>query len=204
MELLSPSGSVLYKEAKQQYDSYTWTTDTRGEYKFCFSNEFSTFTHKRVYFSLQVGDEKQVDKVLEIQHVNTMTQVKCIDADSKWNKLMLGWTVTECLVLLSFKQLETSAVNMHDSLKTIADYQTHQRLRETQGRIFAEAISERVQWWSLGQSMVIVAVGVGQVVVLRSFFPDRKRWGDDKLVGLVTIVSAAEQFFCLILMSLMI
>lgn len=99
MELLSPSGSVLYKETKQQYDSYTWTTDTRGEYKFCFSNEFSTFTHKQVYFNLQVGDAKQVDKALEIQHVNTMTQVKCIDADSKWNKLMLGWTVTESLVL---------------------------------------------------------------------------------------------------------
>jgi hypothetical protein len=29
-----------------QYDSHTWTADITGEYRACFSNEFSTFSHK--------------------------------------------------------------------------------------------------------------------------------------------------------------
>jgi len=57
LEIMSPGKPgkrVLYKEIKKQYDSFTWTTDPEGEYQFCFSNEFSTFTHKLVYFDFQV------------------------------------------------------------------------------------------------------------------------------------------------------
>jgi protein ERP2 len=62
MELTDPYGKSLYKDVKKQYDSYTWTTDSKGVYKFCFSNEFSTFTHKVVYFDLEVGDEDPLAK----------------------------------------------------------------------------------------------------------------------------------------------
>jgi len=51
---MSPGKRVLYKDTQKQYDSFTWTTDVDGEYRFCFSNEFSTFTHKLVYFDFQV------------------------------------------------------------------------------------------------------------------------------------------------------
>ena len=74
MELLAPSGRIIYKDSKKQYDSHTWTTDMKGEYKFCFSNEFSTFTHKIVYFDLQIGDDQPLNDVLEHQ-ATAMTQV---------------------------------------------------------------------------------------------------------------------------------
>lgn len=51
------NGAVLYKEMKKQYDSFTFTAAKNGTYKFCFSNEFSTFTHKTVYFDFQVGED---------------------------------------------------------------------------------------------------------------------------------------------------
>ena len=54
LEIMAPGKRVLYKDMKKQYDSFTWTTDVEGEYQFCFSNEFSTFTHKLVYFDFQV------------------------------------------------------------------------------------------------------------------------------------------------------
>ena len=54
LELSGPDNKALYKEMKKQYDTFAWTTDTSGEYRFCFSNEFSTFTHKLVYFDFQV------------------------------------------------------------------------------------------------------------------------------------------------------
>jgi protein ERP2 len=70
--------------------------------------------------------------------------------------------------------METSVISVHKSLKSTIDYQTHHRLRETQGRTFAEDVNERVQFWSVGQTVVILIAGIGQVIILRSFFTDRK------------------------------
>ena len=74
MELTSPTGQILYKDTKKQYDSFTWTTANKGEYTFCFSNEFSTFTHKTVYFDFQVGDEEPVVPS-GAQHATALTMV---------------------------------------------------------------------------------------------------------------------------------
>ncbi|XP_076081356.1 transmembrane emp24 domain-containing protein 7-like isoform X2 [Mytilus galloprovincialis] len=143
MELTAPNGQVLYKDVKKQYDSFTWTPDQSGVFKFCFSNEFSTFTHKIVYFDFQVGDEKPLFEQ-EGKHATAMTL------------------------------METSAVNIHEDLRNILDDQTHHRLREAQGRVFAENLNDRVFYWSLGQSLIILFVGIGQVLVLRSFFTDKR------------------------------
>ena len=71
--------------------------------------------------------------------------------------------------------METSAVTIHESLKVIVDYQTHHRLRENTGRAFAEDLNERVMLWSVGIFVVILVVGIGEVIVLKSFFSDSKR-----------------------------
>lgn len=52
-----PHNNVLYNERKKQYDSFSHTTTKKGVYKVCFSNEFSTFTHKIVYLDFRHGDE---------------------------------------------------------------------------------------------------------------------------------------------------
>jgi len=144
MELVGPNGQLLYKESKKQYDSFTWTADVKGEHRFCFSNEFSTFTHKVVYFDLQVGDD-DVPLMPDIgDHATAMTQ------------------------------MESSAVTIHEALKVVTDYQTHHKLRESKGRAFAEDLNERVQFWSIGETVVVLLIGVGQVLVLRSFFTDKK------------------------------
>ena len=52
--LTDPTRNVLYKQIKKQYDSFQWTAEKTGEYIACFSNEFSTFSHKLVYIDFQV------------------------------------------------------------------------------------------------------------------------------------------------------
>ncbi|KAL8591853.1 hypothetical protein ACOMHN_044349 [Nucella lapillus] len=144
MELTAPNGQVLYKDVKKQYDSFTWMADFKGIYTFCFSNEFSTFTHKVVYFDLQVGEDKPVvDNTGE--HATAMTSI------------------------------ENSAVNVFEELKRVLDLQTHFRLREAQGRAFAEDVNERVLFWSVGESVIIVLIGIGQILVLRSFFTNKHK-----------------------------
>ncbi|XP_061621718.1 transmembrane emp24 domain-containing protein 3 isoform X3 [Phyllopteryx taeniolatus] len=52
-----PLDNILYNENKKQYDSFSHTTAMRGTYRVCFSNEFSTFSHKSIYLDFRHGDE---------------------------------------------------------------------------------------------------------------------------------------------------
>lgn len=77
--LEDPDGTTLYKEMKKQYDSFTFTAAKNGTFKFCFSNEFSTFTHKTVYFDFQVGDDPPLFP--NENRVTALTQVSCVCGD---------------------------------------------------------------------------------------------------------------------------
>lgn len=137
-----PDGLELYSKKKQQYDSYQWTTQKEGVYTVCFSNEFSTITHKVVYFDLQYGGEAPI--LPEMARATALTQ------------------------------MESSIVTLHEMLNTVVEYQTKFRLREATGRIFAQSLNEKVQVWSFLQMMILMVVAIGQVVVLRGFFSDKK------------------------------
>ncbi|KAK7789712.1 hypothetical protein R5R35_014752 [Gryllus longicercus] len=140
--LEAPNKQIIYKKEMAQFDSYTFTPEMTGVYKACFSNEFSTFSHKLVYMDFQVGDEQPLPGIGE--HVTVMTQ------------------------------METSSQEIHKSLNTIIDYQTHHRLREAQGRKRAEEINERVMWWSILETLAILFITIGQVFMLKNFFSEKK------------------------------
>ncbi|KAF5301816.1 hypothetical protein FQA39_LY10601 [Lamprigera yunnana] len=137
-----PKKKIIYNQIKMQFDSHSFTAEHTGVYVVCFSNEFSTFSHKLVYFDFQVGDEQPLPGLGE--HVTVMTQ------------------------------MESSAQDIHKALKTIIDFQTHHRLRETQGRKRAEDLNERVLWWSALESLAVLLIGAGQVFVLKNFFSEKK------------------------------
>ncbi|CAD5206552.1 unnamed protein product [Bursaphelenchus okinawaensis] len=146
--LEDPQGKILYKEARKQYDSHQFKTETPGTYKVCFSNEFSTFSHKIVYMDWQVGDEitggqRPGAKESPIKHT-------------------------------AVSNLERSAQTIGDHLRAVDDYQTHHRLREATGRRRAEDLNERVLYWSLGQTAVVIISSIVQVILLKSFFQDKR------------------------------
>jgi len=141
-ELIAPNKQVLYKEVKKQYDSFSKKADIRGVYAACFSNEFSTFSHKLVYVDWQVGPEDPLPGVGE--HLTAMTQ------------------------------MESSSQQLHENLNKVVDYQTHHRLRESQGRKRAEDLNERVLLWAVGETVAIVVIGIGQVVILKNLFSEKK------------------------------
>jgi len=134
---------VLYQEQRKQYDSHEFKTQVAGEYYFCFSNEFSSFSHKMIYFDFIVGEEPPLTGDVGEHHT-------------------------------ALTQLETSAVSIHESLKLVSDYQTHHRLREVISRDQAERMNERVLYWSLAEAIALVVVSVGQVLILRRFFAEKR------------------------------
>lgn len=142
VEITDPMKNSIYKEVKKQYDSFQWKAERTGEYIACFSNEFSTFSHKLVYIDFQVGDELPLPG---LEHnMEPLTQ------------------------------METSSREIHENLNAVIDFQTHHRLRETQGRKRAEDLNERIMIWSGFVGVAICFVGFGQVFVLKSFFSDKK------------------------------
>ena len=72
-ELTAPNRQNLYKQLKKQYDSFSHKAVESGVYMACFSNEFSTFSHKLVYMEWQTGPEDPLPGVGE--HLTAMTQV---------------------------------------------------------------------------------------------------------------------------------
>jgi len=73
--------------------------------------------------------------------------------------------------------MESAAVSVHESLNKIADYQTHHRLRETQGRTFAENLNEAVLYRSGIEFAFILFTAFVQVFTVRQFFSDKKNRG---------------------------
>lgn len=140
--LESPTKEILYRQIKTQFDSHQFTAQATGVHAVCFSNEFSTFSHKLVYMDFQVGEEQPLPGIDE--HASVLTL------------------------------LESSAQEIHKSLTAVQDYQTHHRLQESQGRKRAEDLNERVLWWSLAETIAILVIAFGQVIVLRSFFSEKK------------------------------
>ena len=67
--LTDPMRKVLYKQVKKQYDSFTWTAEKTGEFVACFSNEFSTFSHKLVYIDFQVCETVNRIVIVNLTHV---------------------------------------------------------------------------------------------------------------------------------------
>ncbi|KAI4872993.1 hypothetical protein NFI96_023661 [Prochilodus magdalenae] len=137
-----PMNNVLYEERKKQYDSFTHTTNLKGVYKVCFSNEFSTFSHKTVYLDFRAGEETPL-----LPDMNRAT---------------------------ALTQMESACMSIHEILKVVADSQTWYRLREAQDRIRAEDINERISYWSIGETVILFVVSIGQVLMLKSFFNERK------------------------------
>lgn len=59
-----------------------------------------------------------------------------------------------------FNQMESSSHALHENLNKVIDYQTHHRLRESQGRKRSEDLNERVLLWAIGETVAIVAIGM--------------------------------------------
>ena len=155
---------MLYKQVKKQYDSFTKKADIKGVYTACFSNEFSTFSHKLVYLDWQTGPEDPLPGVAE--HLTAMTQVS--------NIVNLYFHLSHITKKHFIYQMESNSQMIHENMNKVVDYQTHHRLRESQGRKRAEDLNGRVTIWAVGETLAIVCISVGQVMILKNFFSDRK------------------------------
>ncbi|XP_035678806.1 transmembrane emp24 domain-containing protein 7-like [Branchiostoma floridae] len=117
---------------------------TVGTYKFCFSNAFSTFNRKLIYMSLM----KQETAALAAR-----MGTKRPDDISAW--------------LFVAKQIK-------ESLDIIVELQNRYRRYEAVDLNNALDLSGRVHDWSLYQSVLVVVIGLGQMIILKTLFTDKQ------------------------------
>ena len=78
-EVKSPKGKTLYSESRRQTDTIPLEVSV-GTFTFCFSNEFSSLTHKLVHFSVRPSEldsralAREVDSAAVRPGVNTMIE----------------------------------------------------------------------------------------------------------------------------------
>ena len=58
----SPTNRVLQSDFKKRDGHQILKLEETGDYRFCFDNSFSRFSHKQVYFSLRLLDEQGFNK----------------------------------------------------------------------------------------------------------------------------------------------
>jgi len=73
--LYDPDSTILYEDKRKQFHTHDFAALKSGDYHFCFSNEFSSFTHKMVYFDIQVGGDKPLTPDLGNHHT-ALTQLE--------------------------------------------------------------------------------------------------------------------------------
>ena len=143
--LEDPTGRVIYRVYQKEYEYFKFPLNVTGTYKICFSNIYDfSMYNNLVYLDFVIGDENGLKSTDGKTQTGPMTQ------------------------------LETSVVNIHDSMRIAELYQNHHRIREANGRLVAQGLNEKVIWWSIGQTMIIVFIGIGQVLILRGFFAVKK------------------------------
>uniref|UniRef100_A0A182MK29 GOLD domain-containing protein n=1 Tax=Anopheles culicifacies TaxID=139723 RepID=A0A182MK29_9DIPT len=86
--LESPTGEVIYKQIKTQFDSYQFIAAATGVYAVCFSNEFSTFSHKIIYIDLQVGEEQPLPGMEDHTTVLTLMETSAQDIHKGLNAML--------------------------------------------------------------------------------------------------------------------
>ena len=70
--------------------------------------------------------------------------------------------------------LEVEVRRLNNKAKDIMAQQGYQREREISFRDTAESTNSRVQWWSIGQTVIMIASAVWQVLHLKEYFRKKK------------------------------
>jgi protein ERP2 len=156
LEAAAEGGSRLHTEVgTKKTNSYSFTTSAGVDYRFCFDNQFSSITHKVVYFGLRPANERRGENLHEEAAAD--------------NETALPYVMTKHEFMLNM---------IHFFMNNVSDIQTYYRREELIDREFAEQISARVQIFSGMNLCAIVCTTLAQAYVVRQFFKNRNSGGN--------------------------
>lgn len=143
----NPSQREILSGQKEKQGDYVFTAKELGEYKFCFSNEMSTFADKMVDFEIAVEDEpKQAQIPTKGGADSAQTQ-----------------------------QLEDAIFKVGGQLSTISRMQKYFRTRENRNFDTVKSTESRIFNFSMIEVLMMVGMAALQVSVVRFFFQGARK-----------------------------
>uniref|UniRef100_A0A183B6S0 GOLD domain-containing protein n=1 Tax=Echinostoma caproni TaxID=27848 RepID=A0A183B6S0_9TREM len=145
VKITDPTERVIYEVTRGTHEDIKLSSTVNGTHKFCFGNQFSSFSEKLVFFELRTDPyESLSEEAGEKSHATVLNLVQ--------------------------STLEAA----HLFLSHAESTQIELRNRELGDRLVAEDLNKAVLYWSLAVTVVIFVTTVGQVTVLKNFFADKK------------------------------
>lgn len=144
-KLLTPNGKeVIARERIQGIDHFEFESSIFGDFQFCFNNQFSTVSHKIVFFDLRPADDNYL---LNLQQ----------EANKDPIPTVLG-------------PIETRLNSIHKLMANASVVQLFYRHQEVVDKNLADKLNQSVSVWSAAYFGFIVVISVVQVTIVKRFF----------------------------------
>jgi len=145
VEVRDPEDKIIMSKVYSSEGSITFTSSTPGEHVLClYSNSTRWFA----------GSQLRV-------HLDIQVGEHAVD----YNKLAQKDKLTE---------LQLRLQQLLDQVEQITKEQNYQRYREERFRKTSESTNSRVFYWSFGQMIILIGMGMWQMKHLKSFFQAKK------------------------------
>ncbi|KAG0249875.1 hypothetical protein BG011_008859 [Mortierella polycephala] len=149
VDVKGPNEKQILSLEKERQGDYVFTANEVGEYAFCFSNDMSTFAEKVVDFEITVEHEKRASQAGEKE------KGKGPQAQTE--------------------AMEESVYRLKNEFSSIERKQKYFKTRENRNLSTVASTDNRIFWFSLTESALIVTMAMVQVYIVRTFFSGSRR-----------------------------
>uniref|UniRef100_A0A3Q3Q338 GOLD domain-containing protein n=1 Tax=Monopterus albus TaxID=43700 RepID=A0A3Q3Q338_MONAL len=169
VEVKDPDDKVILSRQYGSEGRFTFTSHTPGEHQICLHSNSSKF-------SLFAGGMLRVHLDIQVgEHANNYAEIAAKD---------------------KLTELQLRVRQLVEQVDQIQKEQNYQRYREERFRQTSESTNQRVLWWSIVQTLILVAIGIWQMRHLKSFF--ECKWCRSRAARrttLTTLVTTESSFF---------
>ncbi|XP_052098272.1 transmembrane emp24 domain-containing protein eca-like isoform X1 [Mytilus californianus] len=145
VEIQDPDDKVVLSRTYAAEGRFTFTSHTAGEHIICLhSNSSAWFASGQLRVHLDI----QVG-----EHAVDYAQIQAKD---------------------KLSELQLRIRQLLDQVEQITKEQNYQRYREERFRQTSESTNQRVLWWSIAQTLILLVTGFWQMKHLKSFFEAKK------------------------------
>ncbi|CAI2179232.1 7555_t:CDS:2 [Funneliformis geosporum] len=141
-----PRNKIVLNGERERQGDFVFTANFVGEYSFCFANDMSTFAEKLVDFEISIENEPRAE----------LPPPKGIQPEHT-------------------SSMEESCLRLSSRLSAISRSQKYFRTRENRNFSTVKSTENRIFWFALLESMLIVGMAAVQVFVVKTFFNTTKR-----------------------------
>ncbi|VDP20242.1 unnamed protein product [Schistosoma margrebowiei] len=182
MKLEDPHKKVIRSFHRSSSDGVTVDVAVGGIYKVSYSDSFKFNLRKKMtlewYFhnAYPYNCSRNLDftlivvlRYLQVCFSNYFSSISHKIVSMMWHNSSSNPPESPSLSGVS-TQISESLYNLHATISKAITQQFESRLLLTRSYSNAIFLHYRVLYWSLGQALVIILFGIGQVLVMRSFF----------------------------------